>query len=248
MAHDGLIGMGAIMKRAIAGLSVLWAVALPAAAADLVKAPRAPSPPPAVAPVFSWTGFYVGMNLGYGSTFGTASRALPLGVADPGAELAGPLFGGQLGYNWQTGNYVLGVEADLQAANIRHDWSVTDGINTADGTDKISWLATVRGRLGYAIDTWLFFATAGWASATFETMGATAAGPSSWTAERNGWTVGAGVEVAFAENWSGKLEYLYVDTATFNGNDVLGSLPASLQLHEHIMRLGVNYRFPLGGP
>jgi outer membrane immunogenic protein len=73
-------------------------------------------------------------------------------------------------------------------------------------------------------------------------------GPSSWTTERNGWTVGAGVEVAFAENWSTKLEYLYVDTGTFNGNDVLGSLPASLQLHEHIMRLGVNYRFPVGGP
>ena len=171
-----------------------------------------------------------------------------MGVADPGAELAGPLFGGQVGYNWQTGNYVLGVEADLQAADIRHDWSVTDGTNTADGTDKMSWLATVRGRFGYAIDTWLLFATAGWASATFETTGATATGPSSWTAERSGWTVGAGVEVAFAENWSGKLEYLYIDTATFNGNDVLGSLPASLQLHEHIMRLGVNYRFPVGGP
>jgi outer membrane immunogenic protein len=188
------------------------------------------------------------VNLGYVSTFGTAERSLPLGPADPGAELSGPLFGGQVGYNWQTGNYVFGVEADLQAANIRHDWFVTDGINAADGTDKLSWLATVRGRLGYAIDTWLFFATAGWASATFETTGANAAGPSSWTAERNGWTVGAGVEVAFAENWSGKLEYLYVDTATFNGNDVLGSLPASLQLHEHIMRVGVNYRFPLGGP
>jgi opacity protein-like surface antigen len=60
--------------------------------------------------------------------------------------------------------------------------------------------------------------------------------------------LGVEAEVAFAENWSGKLEYLYVDTATFNGNDVLGSLPTSLQLHEHIMRLGVNYRFPLGGP
>ncbi len=85
------------MKRAIAGLFALWAVALPAAAADMVKAPRAPSPPPSAAPGFSWTGFYVGVNLGYGSTFGTASRSLPLGVADPGAELAGALFGGQVG-------------------------------------------------------------------------------------------------------------------------------------------------------
>jgi outer membrane immunogenic protein len=236
------------MQRAILGLCVLSALALPAAAADIAKAPMAPSPPPAAVPAFSWTGFYVGVNLGYGSTFGTGERSLPLGPADSGAELSGPLFGGQVGYNWQTGNYVLGIEADLQAANIRHDWSVTDGTNTADGTDKISWLATVRGRLGYAIDTWLFFATAGWASATFETTGATAAGPSSWTAERNGWTVGAGVEVAFGENWSTKFEYLYIDTATFNGNDVVGSLPASLQLHEHIMRLGVNYRFPVGGP
>ena len=240
------------MKRAIAGLCVLLTVALPAMAADMSKAPAAPPPPRTPAPGFSWTGFYVGVNLGYGSTFGTAERSLPLGVADAGAELAGALVGGQVGYNWQTGNYVLGIEADLQAADIRHDWSVTAGTNTAASTDKISWLATVRGRLGYAIDTWLFFATAGWASATFETAGAIAgpanAGPSSWTAERNGWTAGAGVEVAFAENWSGKLEYLYVDTAAFKGNNVLGSLPASLQLHEHIMRLGVNYRFPLGGP
>jgi outer membrane immunogenic protein len=242
--------MGGIMKRVMRGLSVL-AVALPAAAADIRKAPPAP-PPSASPPAFSWSGFYVGVNLGYGSTFGTASRSLPLGIADPGAELAGGLVGGQVGYNWQTGNYVLGIEADLQAADIRHDWSVTDGANAAAGTDKISWLATVRGRFGYAIDTWLFFATAGWASVTLETSGALTgpanAGPSSWTTERNGWTAGAGVEVAFAENWSGKLEYLYVDTATFNGNDVLGSLPASLQLHEHITRLGVNYRFPVGGP
>jgi outer membrane immunogenic protein len=243
--------MGDIMKRTIAGFFALAAAALPAAAADIAKPPAAQQPP-APPPGFSWSGFYVGANLGYGSTFGTVDRSLPLGAVGAGGELSGGLAGGQIGYNWQSGNYVFGVEADLQAADIRHDWSVTDGITTASGTDKLSWLATVRGRLGYAIDTWMFFATAGWASATFETSGAVAtpayAGPSSWTTERNGWTAGGGVEVAFAEHWSGKLEYLYVDTAAFTGNDAVGSLPASAQLHEHIMRLGVNYRFPLGQP
>lgn len=239
------------MKRTIAGFFTLLVAALPAAAADMARPPAA-APPSAPPPGFSWSGFYVGANLGWASTFGAVDRALPLGAAGAGGELSGALAGGQMGYNWQTGSYVLGIEADLQAGDVRHDWSVADDLASASGTDKLSWLATVRGRLGYAIDTWMFFATAGWASSTFETTGfvngQNHAGPSGWTAERNGWTAGAGVEVAFAGNWSGKLEYLYVDTSAFGGNDAAGSLPVSAQLHEHIMRLGVNYRFPLGQP
>ena len=157
---------------------------------------------------------------------------------------AGVLGGGQLGYNWQTGNLVLGVEGDWNWTNQR-DTASTDNFLAStivvaparlsySDEQKIKWLATARARLGWARDTWLWYVTGGaaWAEVEFNyafqviglsaggaTVFGTGLGAANSSTTKSGWTVGAGVETSLAwmgapGNWSAKLEYLYVDLGT----------------------------------
>jgi len=242
------------MVRSIVGLSLLALMASPVMAADVAPraraAPQPAQPAPAAPPAFTWTGFYIGANGGYGSTFGTAERLIGGTTVSASAPLSGFVGGGQIGYNWQQGDtkVVFGVEADLQGADMRHDFTATDGVTTVDGTDKISWFATVRARVGYAVvDNVLLYATAGWAFVTFDSKGTVSNGGGSstisWSQDRNGWTGGGGMEIGLGEHWSGKLEYLYMDVGTFSGVDALGAVPMRVQLHDHVFRIGLNYRF-----
>jgi outer membrane immunogenic protein len=227
-------------------LALVAACASPAAAGDRRASPQTPQP--AAPATFDWSGVYIGANVGFGTASGTADRNIGGTVISGAADIGGIIGGGQVGYNWQTGNIVLGVEADLQASGMLHDWSATDGATTADGTDKLSWFSTVRGRVGYAFDNYLVYATAGGAFATFD-VSSTITPPSgvsvpvSWTQERLGWTAGIGTEVGFGDNWSGRLEYLFIDAGTFSGVDALSTAPMRVQLTDHILRVGVNYRF-----
>jgi outer membrane immunogenic protein len=237
--------------RPIVALSLLALMASPVMAADIAPwAPAAPQPAAAAPPAFTWTGFYIGANGGYGSTFGTADRLIGGTTVSASAPLSGFVGGGQIGYNWQQGDskVVFGVEADLQGADMRHDFTATDGVTTVDGTDKISWFATVRARVGYAVvDNVLLYAAAGWAFVTFDSKGTVTNGGGSntisWSQDRNGWTGGGGMEIGLGEHWSGKLEYLYMDVGTFSGVDALGAVPMRVQLHDHVFRIGLNYRF-----
>ncbi len=156
------------------------------------------------------------------------------------------------------GQFVIGVEGDI-------DWNnysvsrVTGAIPTPIGTTitfgefvKTDWLATVRGRAGFAADRWFFYGTGGWAGAreTFTqnlVFGpATLSLPGSVTSDRSGWTAGVGVEYAFAGNWTAKLEYLYVDLGTLSFTNVTpnGSVYThNNRLEENIVRAGINYKF-----
>jgi len=220
------------MKKLVFIAATLAAsLATPAFAADMPV--KAPPPAPVVAPPL-WTGFYAGLNLGY--SWGKADSSATLNGAQifsDSLDVNGVIGGGQLGYNWQTGNVVLGIEADIQASGQKGDKSaafsfLVPGIGTASETtsyeNKLTYLGTVRGRLGYAFDSWLLYVTGGWAYG-HETLDATAAvtlnavtgtAAVSYSTNRSGWTVGGGVEMALNRNWSWKAEYLYVDLGDWN--------------------------------
>lgn len=239
-----------MLKRILLSTTLI-SLAGAALAADLPSRVAAPAPY-LPAPVFSWTGLYVGLNAGFG---GDKFR-YPFGLGGISGEASlnssGPLGGAQIGYNWQMGNgFVLGAEADYAFSNIRGKIGVagTDGINTlsADIGSKLTQLGTVRARVGYGWDRALFYVTGGWAYGRVESeLNASANGSSliniSKTVNQNGWTVGAGVEYAFTNNISLKTEYLYVDL----GKDTLyADRVANLSVDSrlHLVRAGVNYRF-----
>ena len=200
-------------SKIIAGLGLAAMLATPAAAADLAyKAPQAAY---AVAPVFTWTGFYLGANAGYG-----------WGEADYSGDIDGFAGGIQAGYNYQlSGPFVIGVEADIQYSNI------------GSGVFELDYFGTVRARAGFAVDQFLLFGTAGFAygRGSYEIAGLT-------NDQTNvGWTVGAGAEYAIDLNWSVKAEYLYMDLGDETYSTIGG--PIDVGLTSNIVRAGVNYRF-----
>jgi outer membrane immunogenic protein len=215
------------MKRfiltACAGL-LAATMATPSFAADL---PRPAYKAPAyVAPVWTWSGFYVGVNGGYG--FGNAD----FGAAD--VDTRGWLGGGTVGFNLQTGSWVWGVEGDF-------DYSTISGeCGGGACSTRLNWLATARGRIGYAFDRFLPYFTGG--AAISEVRMRPAGGPVSHDTQV-GWTVGGGLEWAFLGNLSAKIEYLYVDlgSAECTGGACGGGV--DVDHTTHLIRAGLNYRF-----
>jgi outer membrane immunogenic protein len=249
------------------GLLLLASMALvgAAAAADMpVKAPVAP-----VAPPYNWSGFYIGLNAGY--SWGHQDNDLvtvPLGVLlfSNSNNLNGFIGGGQIGYNWQVNQWVFGFEADFQGSSQKDDGTFAIAASNPclpvascpipgsaiSYTDKLEWFGTVRGRLGFAMDHWLPYVTGGWAygrgtvSGTGTTLPAGTVLAFSSSHDYSGWTVGAGLEWVFANHWSAKAEYLYIDFGS-GGTVVVntaGTLAiASGKMTDNIARLGVNYKF-----
>jgi outer membrane immunogenic protein len=215
-----------------------------------------PGPPPLALP--GWTGFYLGVNAGGGWADGKIDFSIggvPFAAADN--SLRGALGGVQAGYNWQTGAILFGVEADAQVSGVqgRITAPCPPGFCgppplAASYGQEMSWFGTVRGRVGYAMPTWLAYATGGFAYGRLETNASASAGGLTATFEsadnRTGWTVGGGIEVAFAPSWSAKLEYLYVDFGDRSFNWVAVPLPPitdTAHLTMNVVRAGVNYRF-----
>ena len=211
-------------------------VAQSATAADLSVAPLYKAPPPAMAPAYNWSGFYLGINGGGGwghSNWDTSSDRI---------GLSGGLVGGTAGYNWQIGRAVLGLEGDIDWANLKGTNTSTLcplGCSTSD-----TWLSTVRGRAGYAFGGVLPYVTGGLAVGDIRAATPGFAGATNTSA---GWTAGAGVEFALPGNWSAKAEYLYVDLGRFNCGVSCNGLPTdNVSMHDNVVRAGVNYRFDLG--
>jgi outer membrane immunogenic protein len=225
----------------------------------------------------SWTGFYVGGNVGYG--WGTAASDYSLTVAgllsvpltSDVVSPRGIVAGGQIGYNFQTGNFVYGIEGDAQYSGQKGDSSAAGGLLCPLGlcavfapagislthTEKITWFGTLRGRFGYDFGSTMVYGTAGLAVAGVEsTLTATTPVASlslSNSQNRVGWTLGGGFESMINRNWSWKAEYLYMDYGTYGVNygltvPVLAiALPATIhqstKLTDNVVRLGLNYRF-----
>jgi outer membrane immunogenic protein len=199
-------------------IAAVFAAPMAASAADLGPAPSYKAPAYVAPSYATWSGFYVGVNAGYG--FGKAD------AAGANVDPSGFLAGGTIGYNLQTGVWVWGLEGDFDYSAMKDSKA---GVEV-----KSPWFATARGRIGYA--GWgnlMPYITGG---AAFANLKATAAGVSD-NATRVGWTAGAGLEYAMWSNWSVKVEYLYADLGTYslNGTDV--------DYTTNIVRAGLNYRF-----
>jgi outer membrane immunogenic protein len=192
-------------------------VAGPAAAADLGPYYSAPAYAPANIQSFSWMGPYLGFNVGYQWGHATNTRTDPHGFAG----------GIQGGYNYQTGQFVLGGETDLQLSAAEDTFAPWKFANP--------WFGTLRGRAGYALNNILLYGTGGLAYGGGRARFA-GAGESE---VHIGWTAGIGIEVGFTPNWSAKAEYLYVDLNE-RGYAIAGTQNG---LESNLLRFGVNYRF-----
>jgi outer membrane immunogenic protein len=226
------------MKRfllASAGVLVMAASSGAALAADLSR----PPPPmvtkaPYFAPYYNWTGFYAGINGGYG--WGSSNWSA-LGTS---FDVNGGMFGGQVGYNWQFGQFVWGLEGDGDWANMRGSTSVLGCALPACNT-KSDFLATARGRVGYAIDRWMPYVTGGLAVGNVRT---TSPGLGGIDQTNAGWTLGGGVEFAVVGNWTAKAEYLHVDLGNAGCSTACGfPVGNNVSFTSDIVRGGINYRF-----
>jgi outer membrane immunogenic protein len=224
-----------MIKTIVAGCVAVAAlvVAQGATAADLSVAPLYKAPPPVMAPAYNWSGFYLGINGGggWGHSYWDASATR--------INTSGGMVGGTAGYNWQLGNAVLGIEGDIDWANLKGTNTSTLcplGCSTSD-----TWLSTVRGRAGYAFGGVLPYITGGLAVGDIRAATPGFAGASNTNA---GWTAGGGIEFALPGNWSAKAEYLYVDLGRFNCGVSCNGLPTdNVSMHDNVVRAGVNYRF-----
>jgi len=252
------------MKKLLFCTAALALVSIghPARSADLRVAYKAP---PAALPVlYSWTGFYIGGHIGGGWARNGVSDQNPFSatIGIPSSSefnSSGFLGGGQAGYNYQFGRFVLGAEADISATDLTG--SETNGplIGPAAGgaqvvTDRTEWVATAAARFGLTFwdGRWLAYGKAGaaWAHNQYGeniTVGGANAFSSSPAETRTGWTVGAGAEWAFAGNWSAKLEYDYLNfgngTVIFSDPRIATPFPVQLDRQIQMVKLGLNYRF-----
>lgn len=211
-----------------------------ASAADMPVKARLMAPA-----VYDWTGFYVGINGGGGwgrSRFDFDSFRITTG----NYNTSGGLVGGTIGYNWQVGTWVLGLEGDLDWTNINGSGLAPTPTFTARTSN--SWLATARGRLGYAANNWLLYGTGGaaWGNVKAE-YSVNPAAPlfPGQTSTRSGWAAGGGIEYGVTRNVSVKAEYLYIDlgTASCTRPNCSSLTNVSVPFSVSTARLGLNYRF-----
>jgi outer membrane immunogenic protein len=210
----------------IAGLGAAL-LATGAMAADLPRRSAPPAPAFTAAPVFSWTGFYAGANAGYG--FGSATGR-GSGVF---ADTKGFIGGLQIGYNQQFNQFVIGLETDAQMTDMR---GKNSGVGVAGTKSTVPFFGTIRARAGVAMDRFMPYVTGGFAYGTSRVV-EPAVGKS--TVTNYGWTLGGGVEYAFTNNLTARVEGLYVnlgDKAVLGGTRKYGN-------DFGVVRAGVNYKF-----
>jgi outer membrane immunogenic protein len=256
------------MKKILLALSALAIGTVAASAADLAPAPYQKAPVVVPPPVFSWTGFYVGANIGgawannnwtdtlFGTNFNNGNNGAFIG-------------GGQIGGNYQIGQFVIGGEWDF-------DWAANNnnggnGVlipalgNTYLLTNNDRWITTVAARFGWAIDHWLLYGKAGggwvgtnnWNLTNVTTGVALGCGNfvTNCSNSIGGWLVGAGFEYAFTNNWTVKVEYDYLGLGNRTINipatapdAIAGDTFTSNNNNVQMVKVGVNYLFNWGAP
>ncbi|NJO54530.1 MAG: porin family protein [Bacteroidales bacterium] len=223
------------MRRLTLALLATTMIAGTASAADL-SARR--YEPVAASYAFNWTGFYVGGHLGYG--WGTNDWTAPSWYAgELDTDFDGFVGGGQLGFNYQMGNIVLGLQGDISGANL--EGTVYD-INGNWLKNEATWLASVTARLGFTADRALFYVKGGAAWTDIDsTAGVVGIDVYKKSETRDGWTLGAGVEYAFAPNWTTFVEYDYYDFG--NKNTIFGGNLYKVDTDVSVVKAGINYRF-----
>ncbi|PRH89653.1 porin family protein [Labrys okinawensis] len=227
--------------RMSAAVTALILTSTAAFGADLAPSSVEPVPPAALP--FSWTGFYAGANIGY--AFGGDDRVgvhYPNYIGDIGKASGKGILGGlQAGYNYQLDNIVIGLEADIQGSQIKD--SVTGSVAgiPGKGQSDVKWYGTLRPRIGYAFDRFLIYATGGLAYGNIDYKLNYDGVSIKDSSTKLGWTAGAGVEYAFTDNLSGRLEYQYVDFGGYRVGNANLSTKATPDFHA--VRVGLNYKF-----
>lgn len=227
------MGMWRFLKSSLLA-AALASTPVVAHAADVTR-----TPPYRAAPlipfIYDWTGFYVGAHIGVGWTGGDGS--------------SGFLGGGQAGFNYQIGQWVLGVEGQLSATSIKDSVSVIFvspgfAVGSAHAEASLDWISTLAARVGWAFDRWLVYGKVGGAwthvsvdvSTTMNSIAGSASASISSDKTVSGWMLGFGTEYALWDNWTGKIEYNMMDF----GHDFLADDKV------HVLKVGANYRFGYG--
>lgn len=249
-------------KSLLAGASLgVIALATGSHAADIGARPFHKAPPITPAP-WSWTGFYVGANVG--AVWGRNSVSddpsstdfwIAGGGSDPGtvdANSTGVIGGLQAGYNWQYASVVFGIEGDISLSSLDHTVTITTSIGGGPDSyrSELSALGTIRGRIGWAFDRLLLYGTGGGA---FARLKSEYVDPPSVTgfivsprSNVTGWTAGGGFEYAFTDHWTAKAEYLHVWFPDRSGTFIIGpgaSYTFNFKDSLDIVRVGINYKF-----
>ena len=225
------------MKKLFLASVALVAFSSMAAAADLASYTKAP--PAAFNPGVNWSGFYIGAMGGYGWSDRLRVTALGVGASTNSSDVNGGFGGGTIGYNWQINQWVFGLEADAAGADISNS-------NSAFGvtlSEKVDAFGSVTGRIGVTAGAALFYAKGGYAWADNKLSASAFCLGFSESHVHSGWTLGGGVEYMFAQNWSGKVEYMYAD---YDNEAYLTSfVPGGIGFGGafHTVKAGVNYHF-----
>jgi outer membrane immunogenic protein len=261
------LGNIAMKKFALTALALLGLTDLSLAADLPVKAP------PMAAPVFTWTGFYVGGNAGWGwgqsvSTAFIGDLAFPTGTVFNEIHSSGFLGGAQAGFNYQTAyNLVVGVEGEWDWTNISGTETTISSVpgfvgRSSTTTGRIKDIADLTGRVGFAAGNWLFYGKGGVALDQTSSSGfaltptGTLVDTHTSSTDRSGWIAGAGIEWGFAPGWSAKIEYEHFDLGTtqIGISHIAAATGAFTQTFVNstekidVVKGGINYRFNWGAP
>ncbi len=226
--------LGGIALTALAAAFPSFAADLPPNSGGSYYTPYTP------APVFNWSGLYLGANGGYGFGSFLGGGTTRFGSADAG------VLGGTLGYNYQINQFLVGLESDFDWTSFKSSKTYLPG--PIYETAKLDSLWTLRGRVGYAMDNVLLFATGGYAGGmirtnlTDSTLPVPLGGPT-YASDNysNGFAIGGGLEYAFSSVLSAKAEYLY--TSLDNQSIFDGAHATSVALHESLVRGGIDFHF-----
>ena len=211
-----------MLRKLLLSSAAATAMVGSALAADLPS--RRPPPVLPVVPLFTWTGFYVGVDGGYGwQNVRETGIAGGLAAYQLNFRASGPVGGGHAGFNWQVNQFVFGIEGDVLGTSMRVNAPFNAFLfNNADWRSGVE--GSIRGRIGIAFDRFMVYATGGVAFETFRLRENFLFAPTfadTFTPSRAGLTVGGGVEYAFTDNWLARVEGRYSDFGTFNNASVL---------------------------
>jgi outer membrane immunogenic protein len=247
--------MNWMMKSALGALS-LATIASQASAADLAARPYTKAPP-MIAAVYDWSGFYIGINGGGGSAHNCWDLVVPAGIIPEGCHNAtGGTVGGQIGYRWQATNWVFGLEGQGNWADFSGSNATPVGGNPLGGLNdrtRIDSFGLITAQVGYAWNNVLFYVKGGGAvvSDKYDSLDPVAGNAvvASGSATRWGGTVGAGLEIGFAPNWSIGAEYNHIFLDSNNATLTLAGVgPNTVRIGQDIDMGLVRLNYRWGGP
>ena len=237
------------MRHLLLSTTALIALSVSVHAADL---PKRTAPAAAPVPVFVWSGFYVGADVGYGWMRDSLTQTDGTTIAFTSKPQPKGMLGGVFaGYQMQSGNLVYGVESDVEFSKLKASTTTTYSGEDIYHSVKTAMRGSLRARLGYSFGPAMIYATGGVAAASFNTSKTNLDFPNdgsqSGKTTRFGWTIGTGVEYKLSSAWSLRTEYRYTDFGSFSrlsdGRELFPGSTVTHKISDQTVRIGVAYSF-----